>query len=210
VNLPSAPLVYDESVLVGQGLPSNMCILRGFPAIINANLKKKTTAYPFGIWFADAKTLYVADEGDGAIADIGATPAGLQKWVFDESTNMWKLAYTMQTGLGLGLPYPFPGDANYPICVNPTTGVAWRPLTAGLRNITGRVNGDGTVTVYGVTASLSGSSDPGADPNKLVAITDILSNKDPVVGKAESFVTVRTAGYREVLRGVALTPGSLP
>src|SRR5579862_7741877 len=79
-SLPDAPLAYDPSLLGTTGLPSNMCILRGFPATLNSALKKKTTAYPFGVWFADAKTLYVADEGDGTIADAQSTPAGLQKW----------------------------------------------------------------------------------------------------------------------------------
>jgi hypothetical protein len=86
----------------------------------------------------------------------------------------------------------------------------WRPVTDGLRNITGRVNGDGTVTIWGITSTASGSADPGADPNKLVAITDVLANTSASVGALESFVTIRTAGIREVLRGVAFAPGSLP
>jgi hypothetical protein len=209
-QLPDAPLAYDPTLLATVGLPSNMCILRGFPSTINAKLKKKTTAYPFGIWFADSKTVYVADEGDGDLADAGLTPAGLQKWVFDGTTNMWKLAYTLQTGLGLGATYPFPGDAAYPTGLNAATGLPWRPVTDGLRNITGRVNGDGTVTIWGVTSTASGSGDPGADPNKLVAITDVLANTSAAVGNLESFVTIRTAAFREVLRGVSFTPGSLP
>src|SRR5215471_10344924 len=146
--LPDSPLAYDPSVLEAQGLPSNMCILRGFPSTINSKLKKKTTAYPFGIWFADSKTAYVADEGDGDLADAGQTPAGLQKWIFDDVSASWKLAYTMQTGLGLGSTYSFPGDADYPTGNNPATGQQWAPVTDGLRNITGRVNGDGTVTIW--------------------------------------------------------------
>jgi hypothetical protein len=48
-------------VLQTKGLdPNNMCILNGFPTAL-----KSTTAFPFGIWFANANTLYVADEGDG-------------------------------------------------------------------------------------------------------------------------------------------------
>ena len=209
--LPNSALPYDPSLLATDGLnPNNMCILNGFPQILNSKLKKKTTAYPFGIWFADANTLYVADEGDGAIADAGATPAGLQKWVFDAAAGQWKLRYTMQTGLGLGGTYAFPGDAAYPTGVNPATGAAWAPITDGLRNITGRVNGDGTVTIWGITSTVSGNGDQGADPNKLVAITDVLVNLSPAVGATESFVTVRTAGYGEVLRGVSFTPGTTP
>jgi hypothetical protein len=183
-----------------------MCILKGFPSTLNSALKKKTTAYPFGIWFADATTLYVADEGDGDIADPGLTPAGLQKWVFDAVSGSWKLAYTMQTGLGLGSTYSFPGDEAYPAGVNAATGLPWAPVTDGLRNITGRVNKDGTVTIWGITSTVSGNGDQGADPNKLVAITDLLANVSPTVAATESFVTVRTAAFGEVLRGVALAP----
>lgn len=53
---------------------------------------------------------------------------------------------------------------------------------------------------------MSGSGDQGADPNKLVAITDPLSATSPAAG--ENFRTVRAAGLGEVLRGVSFTPGS--
>jgi hypothetical protein len=53
---------------------------------------------------------------------------------------------------------------------------------------------------------LSGNGDQGADPNKLVAITDVPSAAGP--GAAEHFSTVRSAGTGEVLRGVSLTPGT--
>ena len=205
-NLPAGPIAYDSTKLQTSGLPSNMCILSGFPSTLNSALKAKTTAYPFGIWFADATTLYVADEGDGNAADATATPAGLQKWVFDAVSASWVHVYTLQTGLGLGATYSFPGDEAYPTGINTATGLAWAPVTDGLRNITGRVNTDGTVTVWGITSTVSGNGDQGADPNKLVAITDRLSSMDPTVALAEKFVTVRTAGFGEVLRGVSLTP----
>ncbi len=38
-----------------------MCVLQGFPT----TLAKTSTAFPFGLWFANADTLYVADEGNG-------------------------------------------------------------------------------------------------------------------------------------------------
>jgi hypothetical protein len=207
--LPNAPLPYDPADVAVNGLPSNMCILKGFPKTLNSKLTSLTTAYPFGIWFADAKTLYVADEGSPNYGDVGLTPAGLQKWVFDDQiSHSWKMVYALQTGLGIGQTYHFPGDAAYPQGVNAATGLPWAPLTGGIRNITGHVNGDGTVTIWGVTSTVSGNGDQGADPNKLVAITDILANQNPLVAKLESFVTVRTAGFREVLRGVSFTPGS--
>jgi hypothetical protein len=206
--LPIMALPYDSTALQTTGLPSNMCILRGFPSTRNSALKAKTTAYPFGVWFADANTMYVADEGDGTPADATLTPAGLQKWVFNTVSQSWAHVYTLQTGLGLGATYSFPGDEAYPSGVNAATGIPWAPITDGLRNITGRVNGDGTVTIWGITSTVSGNGDQGADPNKLVAITDVLGNTSAAVALTESFVTVRTAGYGEVLRGVSFTPGT--
>jgi hypothetical protein len=95
--------------------------------------------------------------------------------------------------------------AGYPTGDNAATGLPWAPATDGLRNITGRVNRNGTVTVWAVTSTVSGNGDQGADPNKLVAITDALSATTPAAN--EQFVAVRSAGYGEVLRGVAFTPG---
>ena len=77
--------------------------------------------------------------------------------------------------------------------------------TDGLRNITGRVNPNGTVTIWAITSTVSGSGDQGADPNKLVAITDRLARDRP--GR-ESFTTVDAARFGEVLRGVSFTPGT--
>ena len=131
------------------------------------------------------------------------TTAGLQKWVFDSSAGEWKLAYTLQAGLNLGRPYTVPG---YPTGINAATNLPWSPATDGLRNITGRVNPNGTVTIWAISSTVSGGGDQGADPNKLVEITDPLSATSPAAG--ESFRTIRTAGFGEVLRGVSFTPRS--
>ena len=199
-NLPTSPLAYNLATLQTSGLPSNMCILSGFPAIPNS--KAKTVAFPFGLWFANATTLYVADEGDGAFADAaGQTTAGLQKWIFNSSKKAWELAYTLNAGLGLGVPYTVPG---YPTGNNPQTKLPWAPETDGLRNITGVVQWKRTATIYGITSTVSGNGDQGADPNKLVAITDDLDAT--TLPPAERFKTVRRAGFGEVLRGVSWTP----
>ena len=200
-TLPTTPLAYTSPLASGVPLPSNMCILSGFPT----SLAKATTPaprFPFGIWFANADTLYVADEGDGVFADAAtSTTAGLQKWIFNSSTSTWQLAYVLQNGLGLGVPYTVPG---YPTGINTTTGLPWAPETDGLRNITGIVQRDGTATIYAITSTVSGNGDQGADPNKLVAITDNLAAT--TLPTSESFQTVRSAGFAEVLRGVAWTP----
>jgi len=205
--LPTSPIAYDPSVLQTEGVtPYNMCILQGFPTAL-----KSTTAFPFGIWFANANTLYVADEGNGDNAfsaqtgtysvAAGQTTAGLQKWIFNGTS--WNLAYTVSAGLALGVPFTVPG---YPTGDNPATGLPWSPATDGLRNLTGQVNPDGSVTIWAITSTVSGNGDQGADPNKLVSITDQPSAASPASG--ESFQTVRSAGYGQVLRGVSFTPGT--
>jgi hypothetical protein len=120
----------------------------------------------------------------------------LEKWVF--SGTSWHLVYTLQNGLNLGVPYAVPhppGTAPYPT-----------PATDGLRNMIGRRNGDGTVTIWAITSTVSSSGDQGADPNRLVVITDRL--KATTLPADEHFTTLRTARYGEVLRGVSFTPGS--
>jgi hypothetical protein len=184
-----------------------MCVLKGFPTAL-----KSKTSLPFGIWFANATTVYVADEGNGTntysngmyTAAAAQTTAGLQKWIFSASSGTWSLAYTLQAGLNLGVPYTV---ANYPTGNNPATGLPWAPGTDGLRNITGVVNGNGTVTIYAITSTVSGNGDQGADPNMLVAITDTLGATVPP--PAERFTTIYSAGFREVIRGVSFTPGSM-
>ncbi|MEM5387948.1 hypothetical protein VSR68_30815, partial [Paraburkholderia phymatum] len=105
-------------------------------------------------------------------------------------------------GLNLGQPYTVNG---YPTGTNMATGLPWAPATDGLRNLTGQVESDGTVMLWAITSTVSGSGDQGADPNKLVAIRDLLKNTT-APGAQEQFVTVRNAGFAEVLRGVSFTP----
>jgi hypothetical protein len=50
---------------------------------------------------------------------------------------------------------------------------------------------------------VSGSGDQGADPNKVVAITDELGATSP---GSESFSTFKSAASGQVLRGVAVVP----
>jgi hypothetical protein len=209
--LPSSPLAYNVSTLQTSGLPSNMCILTGFPAISNKS-NPAITHYPFGFWFANANTLYVADEGDGYTGGTdlythaaAQTLAGLQKWVFDSTTQQWNLAYTLQTGLGLGTPYTVPG---FPTGTNTATGLPWSPATDGLRNLTGAVYGGEIAVIWATTSTISGNGDTGADPNRLVTVVDLLNNTDPSVAAQEPFFTLRQAGFAEVLRGVSFTPGT--
>ena len=180
-----------------------LTILPGFPnttASVNIN-------FPFGMFFADANTLYVCDEGDGAFVPPAASranvadaqtqaTAGLQKYRLINGT--WVLQYTIQDGLNIGVQY---GIEDYPSSINPATG--------GCRNIAGRHNGDGTVTIYAVTSTISANGDTGADPNKLVKVTDRVSDSTLPNGDDRGhFITIRKARAREVFRGVALAPGN--
>jgi hypothetical protein len=93
----------------------------------------------------------------------------------------------------------------YPAGDNAATGLPWAPATDGLRNITGRVNRDGTATIWAVTSTVSGAGDQGADPNQVVSITDDLGAR---ALPAESFRAFQAARSGEVLRGVSFTPGT--
>jgi hypothetical protein len=209
-KLPATPLTFDPAALQTTGLPSNMCILAGFPTALAKSAP--VVAFPFALWFANATTLYVADEGDGFAGDstlythaAAQTTAGLQKWVFNTTTNTWNLAYTLTNGLQLGVPYTVQG---YPTGTNTATNLPWAPATGGLRNIEGRVNRDGTATVWAITSTVSGGGDVGADPNRLVVINDRLANTSATAAAKETFSIVRQAGFAEVLRGVAFAPGT--
>jgi hypothetical protein len=209
-TLPTSPLSYNPATLQSSGLPNNLCILAGFPSIPNKTAA--TLSFPFGIWFANSTTLYVADEGDGYTGGTdlythaaAQTTAGLQKWVFDSSSNTWNLVYTLQNGLQLGKPYTV---AHYPRGNNVATGLPWEPATDGLRNLTGIVGDDGLVTIWVTTSTISGNGDTGADPNQLAVVLDRLNNTDPTVASHESFFPLRRAGFGEVLRGVSFTPGT--
>jgi hypothetical protein len=206
-TLPTTPLAGFNPVT---GLPYNMCVLAGFNDV--GNKVQQATVYPFGLFFADANTLYVADEGDGYTGGTdlythaaAQTTAGLQKWVFNSTTNQWTPAYTLTNGLGLGTPYTVWG---YPTGTNVATGLPWSPATDGLRNITGQVDGRGLVTIWAITSTVSGNGDTGADPNRLVVITDAQSNTTAAGAANERFFTIKGAGFGEVLRGVSFTPGT--
>jgi hypothetical protein len=176
-------------------------ILPGFPTTLAGGVAPNGTvtpvAFPFGIWFANASTLYVCDEGDGTlltpavngnVADAATlATAGVQKWSLVNST--WKMDYVLQNGLNIGVPYSVP---NLPSAFN--------PATDGSRNITGKVNFDGTVSIYAVTSTVSASGDQGADPNKLVRVKDVLkattlptSENNHDLDAVGTFVTLRSA-----------------
>ncbi|HUE08386.1 MAG TPA: hypothetical protein VMP41_13240 [Acidimicrobiales bacterium] len=203
--------------------PTNSFILKGFPTSL-AKTATDASDYPFGLWFANPTTLYVADEGAGDnafdsttntySAAAASTTAGLQKWSFNQAAGAWQLDYVLQGGLDLGMPYGVQPDSagnQYPTGLNTTdggTGLPWAPATDGLRGLTGQVHRDGSVTLWASTSTVSGSGDQGADPNQLVEITDQLGATSPSQVGQESFRTVLPPTYGQVVRGVAMTPGT--
>ncbi len=186
-TLPTAATAATTAITVLPGFNSTSAKT----AISNAN----PASNPFGLFFANSTTLYVADEGDAVLADLtnGNDPnAGLQKWIFNGT--VWNLAYTLKNGLNLG--------ANYSV------GNVSNLQTDGLRNITGEVYANGTVSLFAVTAAIGGLNDPGANPNFLMGITDNLSANLSSEVSSEQFVTIDSAMAGEVLRGVSFTPST--
>ena len=108
------------------------------------------------------------------------------------SDGSWHLQYVLTKGL-IGVV-----DSNVTGSDGPWPAIT----TVGLRNLTGRIDRDGTVTLWATTSTSSASGDNGADPNKVVEITDrIAATQLSQVGN-ESFTTVAGPVYRTVFRGV--------
>ena len=177
---------------------ASISILPGFSTTL-ASSKTGNVFHPFGLFFANPTTLYVADEGNQSLSDTAANNlnAGLEKYSLINGS--WTLDYTLQAGLNLDQMY---GVAGLPAQLD--------PATDGLRNLTGTVNSDGSVSLFGITSTVSASGDQGADPNKLVGITDTLAFTTLGQAANESFTTLQSAGYGEVLRGVAFAPTPVP
>ena len=149
---------------------------------------------PFAIFFANPTTMYVTDEGTGASVDV-AQHAGLEKWSLVSGT--WQLDYVLTNGLiGTVDTNLFGYDGQYPDVT-----------TIGLRNLTGVVDEHGTVTLWATTSTSSASGDNGADPNKVVRITDEVAATTMTAKVAqETFETVAGPTYGTVYRGVSYVP----
>jgi len=176
-TLPTLASAASSTINVVPGFPTD-------PATDGGNFT------PFAVFFANPTTMYVTDEGSGNSLDTSSN-AGLQKWILG-SNGSWQLQYVLKKGL-IGVV-----DSNVTGSDGPWPAIT----TVGLRNLTGRINGDGTVTLWATTSTSSTSGDNGADPNKVVEITDqIAATQLSQVGN-ESFTTVAGPVYRTVFRGV--------
>ena len=180
-TVPSLPTVANAAT-------SLISVVPGFPT----DSAKATGANftPFAVFFATATTMYVSDEGSGNATDV-ASHAGLEKWTLVD--GVWQLDYVLTRGL-IGVV-----DGN----LNGADGPYPNVTTVGLRNLTGTVNGD-EVTLWATTSTSSTSGDNGADPNKVVVVTDQVS-ATTLTGSVttESFSTVMGPTYGTVYRGVA-------
>jgi hypothetical protein len=167
---------------------ASISILPGFPT---DSAKTGPNFTPFGLFFANSTTLYVADEGTGDATDQTEN-AGLEKWTLANGT--WSLDYTLQAGL-IGDMYSVPG---------------WdfEETTTGLRNLTGEVNPNGTVTFFATTSTSSDSGDNGADPNEIVKITDVLGDTSLPTNESFSVFDGPQAGLR--FGGVAFAAAPEP
>jgi PEP-CTERM motif len=165
-KLPTSATASDASISILPGFPTDRA-------------KTGPDYTPFALFFASPTTLYVADEGTGDATDQ-ADHAGLEKWSLSDGT--WSLDYTLQAGL-IGDTYSVPG---------------WDfgETTIGLRNLTGQVNADGTVTFWATTSTSSDSGDNGADPNEIVEITDALGDTAQPNGEKFSVFDGPVAGLR--------------
>ena len=170
-------------------------ILPGFNTLSEKTAEAKATLtatpHPFGLWFANSTTLFVADEGDGVrtgVAGKVTTFAGLQEWTLSGGT--WHNVATFQKGLLDQAAYLEGG------------GATWNVSTDGLRNISGQVNANGSFTIYGTTSTVSEelTHDLGADRNEIVAITIGAGS----TASNTSFSVLETAAAGQRFGGVAL------
>jgi hypothetical protein len=183
--------VYTVSTLptVANAASQTISVVPGFPTDSSRTTGGDYT--PFAVFFANASTMYVTDEGTGASIDA-TTHAGLEKWTLVNGT--WQLDYVLTNGLiGQVDSNLFGYDGEYPDVT-----------TIGLRNLTGVVNDNGTVTLWATTSTSSASGDNGADPNRVVQIVDKLS-ATTLTGSVteETFKTIAGPTYGTVYRGVA-------
>ena len=182
-TVPSLPSLADAATTTISTVP-------GFPTDSAKATGGNFT--PFAVFFANATTMYVTDEGTGNASDV-STRAGLQKWSLVNGT--WQLDYVLTKGLiGVTDTNLIGADGQYPDVT-----------TIGLRNLTGVVDQKaGTVTLWATTSTSSASKDNGADPNKVVRITDDLAATTATSAvMQESFATVVGPTYGTVYRGVA-------
>lgn len=186
---------------VGTGIPTSggpalpITQLPGFNA---ATIPTPASETADDYWFADANTLYIADQrktdptGTGGITPAVATEGGVQKWKFEDTNSdtipdAWVFKYVAKLGLSTTLAS---GQAN--------------ASTVGAHGLTGVVDLLGNVTLYATTFDGNG-----AFANKLVKLTDTLSNLNGVTFQAsltDLAISPTVGGFATAFRGVEIVP----
>jgi hypothetical protein len=181
--------VYTVNTLptVADAASTTISIVPGFPTDSAKATGGNFT--PFAVFFANPTTMYVTDEGTGNALDA-VSHAGLEKWSL--VNGVWQLDYVLTAGL-IGTV-----DSN----LDGTDGPWPDVTTIGLRNMTGVVEGD-HVKLWATTSTSSASGDNGADPNKVVEITDRIEATTTGEVANESFRVIVGPTYGTVYRGVA-------
>jgi hypothetical protein len=168
---------------------STVSVVPGFPTDSTKSTGGNYT--PFAVFFANANTMYVTDEGSGNTTDQ-TTHAGLEKWSL--VNGVWQFDYVLTNNL-IGTTYTLNGsDGAYPTVT-----------TVGLRNLAGEVDG-AKVKLWATTSTSSASGDNGADPNEVVEITDVVA--DTTLPTKEAFKVLQAPVYGSVYRGVAYVPAA--
>jgi hypothetical protein len=195
----------------GIGTPSTATVApaTGFPGAASSIASNAT---PFGIWFANSTTMYVAYEGGDSTATASGTLAsegGLAKYTLGSSG--WTLDYFINAGLNNSSGYAFKGSGVGADATGSNSSTTF--YTDGLRNLAGQVNANGTVSLYAVTSTVTDSTagtkwDQGANPDQVVTLTDNLAAT--TLPNGEAFSALETSAEGTVYRGVALAPVPLP
>ncbi|RKP47168.1 hypothetical protein D7S86_23820 [Pararobbsia silviterrae] len=163
--------------------------------------------FPSSMWVPSNNTnlMFVADEGDygdsGTVAYAPNGSGGL--WVYLNQAGTWSPIAHLTAGLNLGVAYTVT-DA---VGTYGTVGAIYTTTPEGLRHVTGRINSDGSYTLYATTSTIGNSTstafDAGADSNQLVKITVNVSGSTVTTN---GFSVMETAPFGQVLRGVAVVP----
>jgi hypothetical protein len=91
------------------------------------------------------------------------------------------------------------GVPNYPASIE--------PAPADVATLSASPTATAPPQFTAITSTISQNGDNGADPNKLVKATDLISATQPATtAHLDRFVTIRSSRAGEVFRGVALAP----
>ena len=193
-QLPTAPLSYDPATLTTTGLPSNMCILAGFP-IDSREVRdgRQLSLRPLVCrrehlvccgrrrwlhrWHRSLHPCSGADHRRPAEVGVQCKHQDLADGVCAQERPWHRHALH---------------GGKLPTGNNPATKLPWAPATDGLRNITGLVGPDGLVAIWAVTSTVSGNGDQGADPNRLFVVVDYAPNTDASVAAGFPFLKCGT------------------